>query len=570
MFKRLSSVTAPKLNFLKLTDPKKRLSVQPAEWIQLAICGVLLMPIVALVFLAWGETGGLMQHLFATVLGRYFLNTMVLMAGVAVIALFFGVSSAWVVSRYQFPGRSILEWMLVLPAAVPAYIIAYTYTDFFEYAGPVQTALRDLLGVQSARDYWFPEIRSMGGAMVIMGAVLYPYVYITTRTAFRLTSTRLFEAARMSGGNIFSTIALPLARPAIVAGLALVMMEVVSDFGTVEYFALDTLTLGIFNVWLGSGNLTAAAQIALMAFALILVLLGIERWGQSRRQTGGASRGLTGVPEIKAKGGILVMVLAVTMLPIILGFIIPVGVLLSFVLRNVAAAAPASAPMGTGDAIANTLMIAGISSGIIVMVAMVIGILAEYRSGRIGRIIAAISASGYAVPGTILAIGVLGFVQVIDEGWRAIAAPDSSLLSGSLIVLIFAYVVRYQAVGYGAVQSGLKRLPMNLMPASQVMGHGFVVSVGRITLPLLRPSVLAGLLLALVDIMKELPMTLLLSPFNFNTLATLTYQFAKDEMLEDAALPALLIVVAGLLPVIIINRSLMQTRHSPRPSLWQN
>ena len=402
--------------------------------------------------------------------------------------------------------------------------------------------------------------------MVIMGSVLYPYVYITTRTAFRLTSTRLFEAARMSGGNIFSTIALPLARPAIVAGLALVMMEVVSDFGTVEYFALDTLTLGIFNVWLGSGNLTAAAQIALMAFALILVLLGIERWGQSRRQTGGASRGLTGVPQIKAKGGILLMVLAVTMLPIILGFIIPVGVLLSFVLRDVATAAP----IGTGDAIANTLMIAGISSVIIVMVALVIGILAEYRSGRIGRIIAAISASGYAVPGTILAIGVLGFVQVVDEGWRVIAAPDSSLLSGSLIVLIFAYVVRYQAVGYGAVQSGLKRLPMNLMPASQVMGHGFVISVGRITLPLLRPSVLAGLLLALVDIMKELPMTLLLSPFNFNTLATLTYQFAKDEMLEDAALPALLIVLAGLLPVIIINQSLMQTRHAPRPSLWQN
>ena len=559
-------MTALKLNLLKLTVPKQRLFIQPAEWIQLVICAVLLMPIVALVFLAWGETGGLMQHLFATVLGRYFLNTLMLMTGVAVIALFFGVSSAWVVSRYQFPGRSIVEWMLVLPAAVPAYIIAYTYTDFFEYAGPVQTVLRDVLGVQSARDYWFPEIRSMGGAMVIMGAVLYPYVYITTRTAFRLTSTRLFEAARMSGGNIFSTIALPLARPAIVAGLALVMMEVVSDFGTVEYFALDTLTLGIFNVWLGSGNLTAAAQIALMAFALILVLLGIERWGQSRRQTGGASRGLTGVPQIKAKGSKLVMVLAVTMLPIILGFIIPVGVLLSFVLRDFAAAAP----RGIVDAIANTLMIAGISSVIIVMVAMVIGILAEYRSGRIGRAIAAISASGYAVPGTILAIGVLGFVQVIDEGWRVIAAPDSSLLSGSLIVLIFAYVVRYQAVGYGAVQSGLKRLPMNLMPASQVMGHGFVVSVGRITLPLLRPSVLAGLLLALVDIMKELPMTLLLSPFNFNTLATLTYQFAKDEMLEDAALPALLIVMAGLLPVIIINRSLMQTRHSPRPSLWQN
>ena len=549
-----------------LTAPKKRFSFQPAEWIQLAICAVLLMPILALVLMAGGETNGLMQHLFTTVLGRYFFNTLVLMAGVAVIAFAFGVSSAWVVSRYRFPFRSIVEWMLVLPAAVPAYIIAYTYTDFFEYAGPVQTSLRALLGVETVREYWFPEIRSMGGAMVIMGAVLYPYVYITTRTAFRLTSTRLFEAARMSGGNILTTIALPLARPAIVAGLALVMMEVVSDFGTVEYFALDTLTLGIFNVWLGSGNLAAAAQIALMAFALILVLLGIERWGQSRRQVGGASRGLTGVPQINAKGKVLAAVLLITITPIVLGFIIPIGVLLSFVMRDLASAAP----MGTGDAIANTLLIAGVSSVVIMVVALTIGILAEYRSGRIGRMIAAVSASGYAVPGTILAIGVLGFVQVIDHGWRAIAAPDSSLLSGSLVVLIFAYVVRYQAVGYGAVQSGLKRLPMNLMPASQVMGHGFVISVGRITLPLLRPSVLAGLLLALVDIMKELPMTLLLSPFNFNTLATLTYQFAKDEMLEEAALPALLIVLAGLLPVIIINRSLMQTSHAPRPSRWQN
>ena len=211
-----------------LTAPKKRFSFQPAEWIQLAICAVLLMPILALVLMAGGETNGLMQHLFTTVLGRYFFNTLVLMAGVAVIAFAFGVSSAWVVSRYRFPFRSIVEWMLVLPAAVPAYIIAYTYTDFFEYAGPVQTSLRALLGVETVREYWFPEIRSMGGAMVIMGAVLYPYVYITTRTAFRLTSTRLFEAARMSGGNILTTIALPLARPAIVAGLALVMMEVVS------------------------------------------------------------------------------------------------------------------------------------------------------------------------------------------------------------------------------------------------------------------------------------------------------------------------------------------------------
>ena len=525
--------------------------------VQISICAMLLMPILALVITAMGDTEGLMRHLFETVLGRYFFNTIALMLGVAAVALVFGVSTAWVVSRYDFPLRQVLEWMLVLPAAVPAYIIAYTYTDFLEYAGPMQSGLRAMLGVTSARDYWFPDIRSMPGAMLVMGAVLYPYVYITTRTAFRLTSTRLFEAARLSGGNIFTTIALPLARPAVVAGLALVMMEVVSDFGTVEYFALDTLTLGIFNVWLGMGNLTAAAQIALMAFTLILVLLGIERWAQSKRQVGGASRGVTGVPQIKTSGLKSGVVIAICLLPIILGFAIPVGVLLSFIIKGLSA----SAPMGTATAIINTIGIAAISSAAIMLVAMAVGIIAQYQSGRFGRMMAAISASGYAVPGTILAIGVLGCVQVIDASWRWTTSSSNSFISGTMLVLVFAYLVRYQAVGYGAVQAGLKRLPINLMPASQVMGHGFAVSVSKVTLPLLRPSVLAGLLLTFVDIMKELPMTLLLSPFNFNTLATLTYQFAKDEMLEDAALPALLIVLAGLLPVIIINRSLAKPRH---------
>jgi iron(III) transport system permease protein len=536
---------------------KKKMVFWSPQAVQISICALLLMPILALVITAMGDTEGLMRHLFETVLGRYFFNTIALMLGVAAVALVFGVSTAWVVSRYDFPLRQVLEWMLVLPAAVPAYIIAYTYTDFLEYAGTVQSGLRAMLGVTSAREYWFPDIRSMPGAMLVMGAVLYPYVYITTRTAFRLTSTRLFEAARLSGGNIFTTIALPLARPAVVAGLALVMMEVVSDFGTVEYFALDTLTLGIFNVWLGMGNLTAAAQIALMAFTLILVLLGIERWAQSKRQVGGASRGVTGVPQIKTTGLKSGVVIVICLLPIILGFAIPVGVLLSFIIKGLSA----SAPMGTATAIINTIGIAAISSAAIMLVAMAVGIIAQYQSGWFGRLMAAISASGYAVPGTILAIGVLGCVQVIDASWRWTTSSSNSLISGTMLVLVFAYLVRYQAVGYGAVQAGLKRLPINLMPASQVMGHGFAVSVSKVTLPLLRPSVLAGLLLTFVDIMKELPMTLLLSPFNFNTLATLTYQFAKDEMLEDAALPALLIVLAGLLPVIIINRSLAKPRH---------
>ena len=528
-------------------------------WAQLFISILLFSPLLALLITAFGDTDGTMAHLMETVLGRYFLTTLQLMVGVGVVAILFGVSTAWIVSRYQFIGRGILEWMLVLPAAVPAYIIAYTYTDFLEYAGPVQTFIRDIFGFTSSRDYWFPEIRSMGGAMLVMGAVLYPYVYITTRTAFRLTSTRLFEAARLVGGNMFFGIALPLARPAIVAGLALVMMEVVSDFGTVEYFALDTLTLGIFNVWLGMGNIAAAARIALMAFVIVVILLGIERWGRSGRKFENQSRGPSGVLTRAITGWRSGLAITICLVPIILGFVIPVGVLLNFIFSGYASGLPDA----TASAIQNTLMVASIGAIIIMLMALFVGIIARYQSGRMGSAIAALSSSGYAVPGTILAIGVLGVVFGIEQLWRFINDEATArLLSGTLMVLLFAYIVRFQAVGYGAVNAGLKRLPPNLMPASQVLGHPFSSSVLRITVPLLHPSILAGLLLAFVDIMKELPMTLLLSPFNFETLATLTYQFAKDELLEDAAVPALLIVLAGLIPVIIINRSLSPKKHN--------
>ena len=533
-------------------------------WAQLIISLLLFSPIVALIVTSFGDTGTIMTHLVETILGRYFITTIQLMAGVGIVSLIFGVVTAWIISRYRFPGRSVLEWMLVLPAAVPAYIIAYTYTDFMEYAGPVQTLVRDSFGFQSSRDYWFPEIRSMGGAILVMGAVLYPYVYVTTRTAFRLTSTRLFEAARLVKGDMFFGVALPLARPAIVAGLALVMMEVISDFGTVEYFALDTLTLGIFNVWLGMGNMPAAAQIALMAFVIVIVLLGFEQWGRARRKFENQDRGPTGVLATRLRSWRAFLAVFICLIPITLGFVIPVGVLLNFIMSGLTG----SMPQSTFQAIGNTLLVAGIGAGIIVVMALFVGIIARYQSGRPGQVLAALSSSGYAVPGTILAIGVLGCIFAVDEAWRMITSDHTArLLSGTFFVLIFAYIVRFQAVGYGAVNAGLNRLPPNLMPASQVLGHRFASSVIRIIIPLLRPSLLAGLLLAFVDIMKELPMTLLLSPFNFETLATLTYQFAKDELLEESAIPALLLVLAGLVPVIIINKSLSQCRpEDARPS----
>jgi len=528
-----------------------------ARLIMWGCCLVLRAPIVALVHTAMGDGQGLMTHLMETVLFRYFANTILLMLGVGAGAFVFGVTTAWMVSRYDFPGRTLLDWMLVLPAAVPAYIIAYTYTDFLEYAGPVQTLLREWAGWQTSREYWFPEIRSMGGAMLVMASVLYPYVYITARTAFRITSSRLYEAAILSGQNIFFKVALPLSRPAIVAGLALVLMEVISDFGTVDYFAVETLTLGIFNVWLGMNSITTSAQIALMAFALIIVVLGVELYAQSRSGGEANIRGQAGVPVREARGALRVVLPLCCSIPVLLGFVVPVGVLLGFVVEDVSLI---KAP-DLGNILFNTVIVALSSSVIIMALAGFVAIMAIWRSGKAGRLIAGLAATGYAFPGTILAIGVLAVAGGSDQVIARITGSSGGILIGSVAMLIFAYIVRFQAVGYGTIRSGIRRLPPNVMPASQVMGHGFGSSVCQVALPLLRPSFLAGLLIAFVDIMKELPMTLLLRPFNFETLATMTYQYAKEEMLEVAALPALIIVLAGLIPVSIVNRSL---DHWPR------
>lgn len=528
----------------------------------LVLAGMLVLPVVAIGLTALEDNRGLFGHLLSTVLPGYVFNTLVLMVGVGLLVLIFGISTAWIVSRYEFPLKRVLEWMLVLPAAVPAYLVAYTYTDFLEYAGPVQTMLRDMTGWQTSRDYWFPEIRSMGGAMVVMASVLYPYIYITARTGFRLTSTRLFEAAIITGRQNLLLIALPLARPAIMAGLALVLMEVVSDFGTVEYFAVDTITLGIFNVWLGMNNMPLAAQLALLAFSLVILLLWLEQSSQMHRRVQNEGRGTAGVPLQKARGAAAVILPLICLLPVMLGFGIPVAVLVSFIVNDLGEALP----QGSLVALENTLLAAFLASALIMSLAGFLGVMSAYRVNRFGRMIIALAATGYAFPGTILAIGVLTVSGFGDVILRWVLPQSHILMTGSLAMLLLGYVIRFQAVGYGTVRAGLKRLPPNLMSASLVMGHGFGTSVRRVILPLLRPSLLAGVLIAFVDIMKELPITLLLRPFNFETLATVTYQFAKEEMLESAAMPALVIILAGLVPVVIINRSLSQ-RYQDAPRL---
>ena len=521
------------------------------------LCGLILGPVLAVLLSAFGDSGGLWSHLYDTVLGRYISNTLILMAGVGVVAIGFGVSSAWVISRYDFAGRRMLEWMLLLPAAIPAYIIAYSYTEFFEYAGPLQSGLRHLFGWQSPRNYWFPEIRSLGGAILVMASVLYPYIYMVTRIAFRLTPASLFEIALVHNRSQFWQVGLPLARPAIMAGLALVMMEVMSDFGTVEFFAIETITLGIFNVWLGMNNLVAAAQISIVGFGFILALLGLELYARSRQQYVSSSRNQTPLAMlVPTKAGVLAC-WAVCVIPLLFGFFIPVVVLVGLVATNDLLADF----LAIRGIIGNTLIVAAIAALVIMVLSAFIVVTASFRAGSKTRKLALFASTGYAFPGTILAIGVLIFTGQLDRAIAALFGPQfQGILITSIGVLFLAYIVRFQAVGYGAMISGVRRLPANMMNASRVLGQGYMDSIRRVIMPLLKSSFLAGMMLVFVDVMKELPMTLLLRPFNFDTLATYTYQFAKDEMLEVAALPALMIVLSGLVPVMLMSAMLRRYR----------
>ena len=531
----------------------------PTSWVvaTLFLVAVFISPILAVFAAATGDSNELWSHLANTVLPRYVGNTVILAAGVGTIALLFGVSTAWLVSRYEFPGRRSMEWILLLPAAVPAYIVAYTYTDFLEYAGPVQGLLRDMFGWRSARDYWFPEIRSMGGAILVMGAVLYPYVYLMARTAFLLTPASLYETALVAGRDVFWSVALPLARPAIVAGLALVLMEALSDFGTVEYFAIETLTLGIFNVWLGMNNLAAAAQIACLSFIFVIALLAVEIIARSRRQFVDTGRRPTPISAQRLHGWRAWVCLLACIIPVLVGFVIPIGVLLGFVVRGYSL----SLDSAVISAIQNSLFLAGTTAVVVMSTATFMVLVCTYRGNTFLRQAAAVASVGYAFPGTILAIGVVTVTGALD--WFLGGILDSmfgfgqeGLLAGSLILIILACSTRFQAIGYGAMTSGQQRLPPNLMHASRTLGRTFGESLREIILPLLAKSFIAGGLLVFVDVMKELPMTLLLRPFNFETLATYVYQFAKDELLEEAALPALVIVLAGILPVVIMNAAL--------------
>lgn len=538
----------------------------------LAIALVLAFPIVAVVIGASGaiwesSTEGVWGHLVETVLATYVINSLGLMAGVGVGVTVLGVSTAWLVTMTRFPGRQIYEWALLLPLAAPAYLLAYTYTDFLEYFGPVQRTLRLLFGWQSASDYWFPDVRSIGGAIILFSLVLYPYVYMLARVAFLEQSLCMIEASRILGCGAwrsFFTVAIPLARPAIAAGTALALMETLNDFGTVQYFGVPTFTTGIYRTWFGMGEQVAATQLASLLLLFVAVLILLERLSRRQaryyqlagRQQARSSYVLTGSRAIAAAIACAV--------PVILGLILPGILLFNMVLFNLSASLDSAFLQLAGHSL--TLSVA--TAVVAIITATVLAYGARIQAGAPVKLGVQVSSLGYAIPGAVIAVGIMiplaRLDEVISVGLeRLLGVSTGLLLSGTVFALIFAYLVRFLAVALNTVDSGLAKVRPTLDEASRSLGNSPSGTLSRVHAPLIRGSLLTAAVLVFVDVMKELPATLAIRPFNFDTLAIRVYQYASDERLVEAAAPALAILVVGLLPILILSRQITQERRSP-------
>jgi iron(III) transport system permease protein len=519
----------------------------------ISIIFLLIAPIIAIIFSSFENTFSLWIHLINTRLEFYLYNTFLLMFGVGVTTFIIGVGLAWLICRYDFFMKNIIEWALLLPLALPSYIIAYCYTDFLEYSGYLQTLIRNIFELNSPNEYFFPEIRSLGGAIFVISFVLYPYVYLITKVAFRSTPTSLLELAEINGKNPLYSVALPLARPAIIAGLSLVLMETISDFGTVDFFAVETITLGIFNLWLGMNNLAAASQLALIGFTFVLVLFALELAARNKQRFNDTKITLYRGFNKKVSPLKNLFIFVICLLPLVIGFIIPVLILII----NSISYLDLESFNNLINLSINSFLISIITSLVIVILSLILVVGLKFYNFKGMNFLSTVAGIGYAFPGIIIALGSLFFISFLQNTTNSIflflGTEMEIIMIGSFFILIFAYVSRFNAVAFGAINSGISRIPPNMMEASLTLGKPFGFSFIKIILPLIKPSILTATILAFVDIIKELPITLLLRPFNFETLATYVYQYANDEMLGRASGPALLIVFIGLIPILFIN-----------------
>jgi iron(III) transport system permease protein len=523
------------------------------------IAAVVLAPILSIVWIAFNPTENIWPHLMATVLPRYLGSTLALMAGVAVLTAAMGTGAAWLVSQHDFPGRRWLAQALLFPLAIPAYVGAYALVDVLDYAGPVQSGLRATFGWQTARDYWFPEVRSLPMAILVLSFALYPYVYLLARAAYREQSGRAYEVARALGcgpWGLFLRIGWPLARPAIAAGVALAMMETVADYGTVLHFGVQTLTTGVFSTWLNGGNAGGAAQIAGVILVLILMLVGLERAGRGKARFHRLGRGSQVVAPAAIAGRKRWYATVLCLIPVTGGFILPVGVMLVH-----SAAAPEGwlAP-GLVDALVNTVVVGGLAALVTVGAAIFLVYALRMKGSRTAQWLLPMTLVGYAAPGAVLALGLLLPLAALDH-WQADAVlaltgwDPGLLITGTAFALGLAYLVRFFGIAQGAVDAAFGRVAPSLSMAARSLGRSASGTLTSIYLPLMRGSVLTALLVVFVDCVKELPATLLLRPFNFNTLSTRVFELASLERLSEAAPAALLVMAVGLAAVIVVARS---------------
>ncbi len=530
------------------------------SWLKLCamVIGLLVvLPMGVVVLNLFVPRGDTWAHLASTVLPGYLWNTLLLAAGVGAGVTLVGVSCAWLTSVCRFPGRRFFEWALILPIATPAYVMAYVYTDFLQFAGPLQSALRAWTG-WGAGDYFLPDIRSLGGAVFVLIAVLYPYVYLLARSAFLELSGSSFETARVLGHGPWRTffrIALPLARPAIASGVALAMMETLADYGTVAYFGVDTFSTGVFRAWFSLGDPVAAAQLGALLLLGVGAVLALERALRGRSEFHAGPRRepapnvLTGIRAAAA-------VLACSV-PLVAGFLAPAALLCRLALQD--------AEPGFGERFAglatNSVTLAGLTAPIAVLCALVIAYAARLQPGRLTLLVGRTAGLGYAIPGVVIAVGVLLPVTRIDQwlsAWLSgqFGSAPRLWLSGTIVALVYAYVVRFMSIALQTVEAGLARVRRSMDEAARSLGMTPAQALVRVHAPLLARSLVTAALLVFVDVMKELPATLAMRPFNFDTLAVQTYNLAKDERLAEASIAALAIVAVGLIPVLLLARSM--------------
>ena len=526
-----------------------------------AIAALVFFPILTLFFLAAindQNSEQIWHHLAKTVLNDYVSGSLKLMLGVTVLTLFLGVGSAWLVTQYRFTGSRFFNWALLLPLAMPTYITAYSYTGLLDVAGPIQTGIRNNLGL-SYGDYWFPEIRSISGAIFVMSFVLYPYIYLLARSAFLDQSQHLKDAAQLLGYSrrqVFFKISLPIARPAIIAGLSLALMETLADYGAVSYFGVSTFTTGIFRTWYGLDSIQGAAQLSLVLVMFIVVLITLEKYSRQRSSYHDKNLGQTSITKnLNGYKNGFAFVLAG--LPLLLGFIIPSGQLLIWAINKHQQLFESSFWV----LLSNTITLAGITAVVALMLALIAAYSHRIISNRFTLTTNTIIKLGYAIPGTVIAVGTLIPLARLDnqiDAWFRTHFDISTglLISGTICALVIAYLVRFLAVALNTVDSGLSNIPNNLDQVARSLGKSPLKVMRNIHIPLLRTSLLTALLLVFVDVMKELPATLIMRPFNFNTLAVRAYELASDERLADASLASIAIVITGLIPVIIITRQI--------------